>query len=278
MHTQTPVDPAHPSEPLLTPAQAAERYGWRRVLAFGAHPDDLDFGAAATVAALTRSGVEVTYCVMTDGDAGGFDAGSHHTIIERRHQEQRDAAAHLGVSDVEFLGERDGYLEPSHRVQAKVVALMRRLRPDVVIGMHPERDWSRLQRSHPDHLAAGEAVVRASYPAVENPFAYPELLEQGLEAFHLRWLLLYGGPRERTNLTLDVTGTEQDKLTALRHHLSQHQDVARMENFVMEHMRSQHRDAAPPAAHDEASADLSDRYAEGFHLVEVNAADTISGF
>ncbi len=259
-----------PAAPLMTPAEAADRLGWRRALAFGAHPDDLDFGAAATVVGLTRAGVEVTYCVMTDGDAGGFDAATHDTIIERRHQEQRDAATHLGVGEVEFLGERDGYLEPNHRVQEKVVALMRRHRPDVVIGMHPERDWTRLQRSHPDHLAAGEAVVRASYPAVENPFAYPQLLEQGLEAFHLRWLLLYGGPRDRTNLTLDVTGTEQDKLAALRHHLSQHPDVARMEQFVLGLMAQQHADAS-------GAADPV-RYAEAFHLVEVNAADTISGF
>lgn len=273
-----------PDAPLMTPAEAAERFGWRRVLAFGAHPDDLDFGAAATVAALIRAGVEVTYCVMTDGDAGGFDADTHDTIIERRHQEQRDAAAHLGVQQVEFMGERDGYLEPNHRVRSQVVALMRRHRPDVVIGMHPERDWTRLQRSHPDHLAAGEAVVRASYPAVENAFAYPELLEQGLEPFHLRWLLLFGGPQQHQNLLLDVTGSEQDKLTALRHHLSQHPDVSRMEDFVLGSMADLHRGArarsasGAPVQPDVEASQGSVRYAEAFHLVEVNAADTISGF
>ena len=268
---------------LVTPSDAAERFGWHRALAFGAHPDDLDFGAAATVAALTRAGVEVHYCVMTDGDAGGFDAATHDTITERRHQEQRDAAAHLGVAQVEFMGERDGYLEPSHRVQSQVVALMRRHRPDVVLGMHPERDWSRLQRSHPDHLAAGEAVVRASYPAVENPFAYPELLEQGLEPFHLRWLLLYGGPQERSNLMLDVTGHEQDKLAALRHHLSQHPDVARMEQFVLDQMGRHYRAAGgrvgtEAAGPGDGGSGSPVRYAEAFHLVAVNAADTISGF
>jgi LmbE family N-acetylglucosaminyl deacetylase len=268
---------------LLTPAQAAAAHDWHRVLAFGAHPDDLDFGAAATVAGLTRAGVEVTYCVMTDGDAGGFDPGDRHAIDDRRQQEQRDAATLLGVRDVEFMGERDGYLEPSHEVIEQVVALMRRHRPDAVIAMHPERDWSRLQRSHPDHLAAGEAVVRAAYPAVENPFAYPGLAEQGLQAFKLRWLVLFGGPAPLTNLVLDVTGTEQLKLQALRHHVSQHPDVPRMEAFVLGAMADLYRTWSPgPEAGGEGERQAGpagvERYAEAFHLVAVNDESTISGF
>ncbi len=266
--------------PLTTPAELAAEHGWSRVLAFGAHPDDLDFGAAATVAGLTRAGVEVTYVVMTDGDAGGFEAEDQHTMTQRRHREQREAAAHLGVRDVEYLGERDGYLEPSHAVQMKVVEAMRRHRPDAVFTMSPERDWSRLQRSHPDHLAAGEAVVRASYPAVENPFAYPELAARGLEAFHLKWLVVYCHPAERSTVAVDVTGFEQDKLAALRFHASQHPDVPRMEAFVLDGMERLHRDWA--AAHgrtEEFAADgVPRRFVETFQLVRVNDASTISGF
>ncbi|MFC7402011.1 PIG-L deacetylase family protein [Citricoccus sp. GCM10030269] len=268
---------------LPSSADLAADHGWATVLAFGAHPDDLDFGAAATIAGLTRAGVAVTYVVMTDGGAGGFDAEHHDTITERRHQEQRDAAAHLGVRDVEFLGERDGYLEPSHDVVGRVVEAMRRHRPDAVFSMHPERDWSRLQRSHPDHLAAGEAVVRASYPAVENPFAYPELLTSGLDAFHLRWLVLYCHPAERTNLAVDVTGFEHDKLAALRFHSSQHPDVPKMEAFVLDGMARAHQqwstsgeagDVVPVAS----GGDGGRRYAETFQLVRVNDSTTISGF
>lgn len=265
--------------PLRSPAEAAASHGWRRMLAFGAHPDDLDFGAAATVASLTRAGVEVTYCVMTDGDAGGFDPADRHAITARRQQEQRDAASLLGVRDVEFLGERDGHLEPNHAVVAHVVALLRRHRPDAVIAMHPERDWDRLQRSHPDHLAAGEAVVRAAYPAVENPFAYPELAARGLQAFKLRWLVLFGGPAARTNLVLDVTGAEQVKLQALRHHVSQHPDVSRMESFVLATMADLHRQWSPAGGLSEARPEENGtRYAEAFHLVAVNDESTISGF
>lgn len=240
----------------------------RRVLCFGAHPDDLDFGASGTVAAWTRAGVEVQYCIMTDGDAGGFDPVHRASIVAMRHAEQQEAARTVGVGRVHFLGERDGFLEPSHEVQRKVVALVREVRPDVVLAMHPERDWTRMQRSHPDHLACGEAVTRAMYPAVENPYAYPDLLESGLEAFRLRWLWLYGSPAERENHAVDITDTFEAKLQALRSHLSQHPDVARMEGFV----RTNSADLARLHGFPEGCL------AEAFHVVEVNAADTIAGF
>ena len=97
----------------------------------------------------------------------------------------------------------------------KLVALMRRVRPDVVLSTHPERDWERMQAAHPDHLACGEAVVRAAYPAVENPYAYPELAAEGLEAFKIRNLLLYAAPAARRNTVVDVTGLAEQKLRAL---------------------------------------------------------------
>ncbi|HXD28862.1 MAG TPA: PIG-L deacetylase family protein [Arthrobacter sp.] len=250
------------------PAFDPAREAVRRVLCFGAHPDDLDFGASGTVAAWTRAGVEVQYCIMTDGDAGGFDPAHRAEIVAMRHAEQRAAAGTVGVQDVHFLGERDGYLEPSHEVLRKIVALIRQVRPDVVLAMHPERDWRRLQRSHPDHLACGEAVTRAVYPAVENPYAYPELQEAGREAFKLRWLWLYGAPEDRENHAVDITGTFEAKLQALRAHLSQHPDVAKMEDFVRVNS------AALATAHGLGR----DRLAEAFHVVEVNAADTIAGF
>ena len=254
---------------LLTPADLAAHLGWRTVLAVGAHPDDLDFGAAATLGGLTAAGVRVIQCIVTDGDAGGFDSEGPEAMTARRHAEQRAAAASLGVEDVRFLGERDGCLEPNHRVQKALVRVMRQVRPDVVVSLHPERDWERMQRSHPDHLACGEAVVRASYPAVENPYAYPELLqEEGLEAFRIRHLLLYGAPRARVSLAVDVTGLEDTKVRALDAHLSQHPDVEGMRAFVRRQMREEFARAGGAG---EGSA-------ESFHLVEVNGADTIAGF
>lgn len=239
-----------------------------RVLCFTAHPDDIDFGAAGTIAAWTAAGVEVSYCIMTDGDAGGFDPDKRDEITGLRNEEQRRAAALVGVTDIHYLHQRDGYLEPSHEVMREVVRLIRHLRPDVVLSMHPERNWNRIQKSHPDHLAVGEAVTRAVYPALENPFAYPELAEAGLEAYKLPWLWLFAGPDELENHFVDVTDQIDAKLAAIHIHTSQHPDVEAMERTVRGLMLSTGARAGLPAG----------RSAEAFHVVAVNGPGTIAGF
>ncbi|WP_026538398.1 PIG-L deacetylase family protein [Arthrobacter sp. 9MFCol3.1] len=239
-----------------------------RVLCFTAHPDDIDFGAAGTVAAWTAAGVQVSYCIMTDGDAGGFDPEQREEIVRLRVAEQQRAAALVGVTDIHYLHQRDGYLEPSHEVMREVVRLIRQLRPDVVVSMHPERNWNRIQKSHPDHLAVGEAVTRAVYPALENPFAYPELAEAGLEAYKLPWLWLFAGPEERENHFVDVTEHVESKLAAIHIHVSQHPDVDAMERTVRGLMLGTGARAGLPAG----------RSAEAFHVVTVNGQGTIAGF
>lgn len=263
------MDDASPRPGLRTPGELLEGLGISRLLAFAAHPDDLDFAAAATAAALADRGVEITLCLLTAGDAGGFERGRDaEEMAQRRRREQQEAAEILGIREVIFLDERDGFVEPTLQLQKKIVRVMRQVRPDVVMSCHPERAWDRLQKSHPDHMACGEAVVRAVYPAVENPFAFPELLEEeGLEAFKVTSLLLMAAPLERIQLRVDVTGHEQQKLEALRRHLSQHPDPAGMERYVLEKMLQ---------AGERAGA--QGRSAEEFHLVSVNAEDTISGF
>jgi LmbE family N-acetylglucosaminyl deacetylase len=239
-----------------------------RVLCFAAHPDDIDFAAAGTIAAWTAAGVHVSYCIMTDGDAGGFDPAHRAEIIALRAAEQSRAAKLVGVTDIFYQHERDGYLEPTHEVIKGVVKLIREVRPDVVLAMHPERNWKRLQKSHPDHLAVGEAVTRAVYPAVENPFAYPELAEAGLAAYKLPWLWLYAGPDERENHFVDVTDHVATKLEAIHVHVSQHPDVDAMEAVVRQGLLGNARRAG-----------FADgRSAEAFHVVAVNGPGTIAGF
>lgn len=238
------------------------------MLAFAAHPDDIDFGAAGTVAAWTAAGVEVSYCVMTSGDAGGFEPGDRDSVSELRRREQRAAAELAGVRDVHFLGEKDGYLAVTPEVVEKAVALIRRVRPDVVLSMHPERNWDRIQASHPDHLACGEIVTRAVYPAAENPFAFPHLAEQGLQAYKVPWLWFYGAPRERENHAVDVSATVENKLAAIRIHASQHPDLAGMETAVRGMLQD---NARRFGLADGASA-------ETFHAVGVNTERTIAGF
>jgi LmbE family N-acetylglucosaminyl deacetylase len=134
--------------------------------------------------------------------------------------------------------------------------------------MHPERNWKRIQKSHPDHLAVGEAVTRAIYPAVENPFAYPDLAEAGLEAFKLPWLWLYAGPEERENHFVDVTDHVESKLEAIHVHVSQHPDAEAMEATVRRGMQANAQRAGLPDG----------RSVEAFHVVMVNGPGTIAGF
>ncbi|WP_434993657.1 PIG-L deacetylase family protein [Arthrobacter sp. Ld5] len=239
-----------------------------RVLVFAAHPDDIDFGASATIARWTVAGVEVSYCILTDGDAGGFSDEDRPGLAALRREEQVAAAALVGVTDVTFLGEPDGYLQPTDGVLREIVRRMRQVRPDIVLSMHPERSWDRIQKSHPDHLACGEAVTRAVYPAVENPFAYPELEAAGLRSFRVPWLWFYGGPAHLENRFVDVTGAEDLKLAAIGAHRSQHPDVERMRSRVRDILRDNARRGGLP----EGSS------AESFHVVGINTDETIAGF
>lgn len=193
-----------------------------RVLVVTAHPDDVDFGAGGTVAAWTAAGVEVSYCVCTSGDAGGFDDTPRAEMAPLREAEQRAAAKELGVGDVVFLGYPDGRLTPSLELRRDISREIRRVRPDRVLTASPEIWWRRLGASHPDHRAAGEAAVAAVYPDARNPFAHPELLaEEGLEAWSVRELWLMAAPEERVNHVVDTTDTVERKIAALRAHASQ---------------------------------------------------------
>ena len=195
--------------------------GVTRALAVTAHPDDVDFGAGGTVMALVKAGVQVTFCICTDGDAGGFDDSTDRSEIPAiRRAEQTSAAAVYGVTDVQFLGYQDGYLVPNHDLQRDIVRVMRQVQPHLVITQSPERNWDRLPSSHPDHMAAGDATARALYPAVRNPYAFPELrTDEGLEAWTVNWLWLQG--HVEPNHWIDTTEFFSRKVKALEAHASQ---------------------------------------------------------
>jgi len=192
-----------------------------RVLAVAAHPDDLDFGSAGTVAGWTEAGLTVTYLLCTRGDQGGFDDTPREEMPAIREAEQRAAAKAVGVTDVRFLdGFRDGWLEPTHELQREIVRVIRQVRPERMLIQSPERNWDRIQASHPDHLAAGEAAIRAIYPAARNPFSYPELLtDEGLEPWVVSqtWVSAHPGAAH----AVDITDTFARKVEALQAHRSQ---------------------------------------------------------
>lgn len=192
-----------------------------RALVVTAHPDDVDFGAAGTVATWVAQGTEVTYCIVTDGDAGGFDPDVPRSEIPRiRRAEQVEAARVLGVEDVRFLGYKDGELEVSQGLRRDISRVIRQVRPERMLIQSPERNWARIPASHPDHMAAGEAAIFAIYPDARNPFAHPALLaDEGLDAWTVHDVWVMGAPE--TNHFVDVTDRADLKFAALRAHESQ---------------------------------------------------------
>ncbi len=197
------------------PDQAIER-----ALVVVAHPDDADFGAAGTTAGWVDAGVAVTLLVCTRGEQGGFDDTERHRMPVIREHEQRAASAEVGVTDVRFLdGYSDGWLEPTWDLQRDIVRVLRDVRPQRVLTQSPERWYERLGASHPDHLAAGEATIRAIYPASENRFAWPELLDEGLRPWHVGELWMAAHPQMEHGV--DITDRFDRKVAALRAHASQ---------------------------------------------------------
>lgn len=199
-----------------------------RVLVVTAHPDDVDFGAAGTIAGWVAEGIEVTYCIVTDGDAGGFDPTVPRSQIPAiRRAEQVAAGAVLGVHDVRFLGYRDGELTVTHDLRRDISRVIRQVRPQRMLIQSPERNWRRLPASHPDHMAAGEAAIFAIYPDARNPFAHPVLLnDEGLDAWTVHDVWVFGTPTPDT--FVDITDRFDQKIDALRAHESQ---TAHMEDL-----------------------------------------------
>jgi LmbE family N-acetylglucosaminyl deacetylase len=236
------------------PEEAAEP----RVLVVAAHPDDIDFGSGATVAHLVATGWRVSYCLVTDGDAGGFDASvPREQMPVIRRAEQTEAARILGVSDLHWLGYPDGRLQVTMELRRDLSRVIRTVRPRRVICQSPQRNWERIYGSHPDHLAAGEATLCAVYPDARNPFAFPELAAEGLEAHTVEEVWVTGGPDP--DVVLDLGEHLEAKVAALWAHVSQETDRdGRLEPMLREWMGRTATAAGMPEG----------RYAEAFRRID----------
>jgi LmbE family N-acetylglucosaminyl deacetylase len=203
-----------------------------RVLVITAHPDDVDFGAAGTIARWTDSGIEVVYCIVTDGDAGGFDPNvARSEIAGIRQREQTQAAKEVGVERLYFLGFPDGRLEANLELRKAISRTIRQVRPQRVVIQSPERNYQRIYASHPDHLACGEAALCAVYPDSRNPYTFTELIsEEGLDAWSVGevWMMAGSTPDHASDITEQV----ERKIRALLAHESQHTDPQRTEQMV----------------------------------------------
>lgn len=205
-----------------------------RALVVMAHPDDADFSCAGTVALWTDAGTEVVYLMVTDGEAGGDELTLDSAEIgAMRREEQRRAAAEVGVKDVRFLGYPDGRVEATLDLRRDISRVIRQVRPQRVIIPSPERDWDSVAASHPDHMATGEAAMNAVFPDARNPHAHRELLaEEGLAPWTVPEVWVIGGPGHHT----DITEVFERKVAALAAHESQISDIAELEPMLREWM------------------------------------------
>jgi LmbE family N-acetylglucosaminyl deacetylase len=190
------------------------REDWQRALCVAAHPDDLEYGAASAVARWTAQGKEVTYLLVTRGEAGidGMAPGEAATV---RAEEERAAAREVGVDVVEFLDHPDGVVEYGLPLRRDIARVVRRYRPEVVITSTFEVFASGFV-NQADHRAVGLAVLDGARDA-GNRWVFPELTEEGLEPWGgVRYLCLGGA--SVPNCGVDVTGHLDRGIASLRAH------------------------------------------------------------
>ncbi|MBI5667655.1 MAG: PIG-L family deacetylase [Chloroflexi bacterium] len=192
-----------------------------RILVIAAHPDDIEFGAAGTVARWTDEGHEVTYCLVTDGGAGSNDpAADLAQLVRTREAEQREAAACVGVHDVRFLGYPDGTLQPTLELRRDLTRLIRELKPERVVCSDPTLLFAgNYYINHPDHRAAAEAAVYAVFPSAGTRPIFPELLREGYEPHDVAELWLQFS--DHADTFIDISSQIERKIAALLCHRSQ---------------------------------------------------------
>jgi LmbE family N-acetylglucosaminyl deacetylase len=192
-----------------------------RAMVIYAHPDDAEFMVAGTVAKWAKAGVEVTYCMVTNGASGSQDPDmTREKLRDTRYAEQREAAKILGVRHVVFLGYEDGYLYPTLEVRRDVARQVRIHKPDVIIAMDPQFRVSDEYINHPDHIAAGEVALRTINPDASTRQMFPELWrDEKLEPHKPKALFLETLSDGGT--VIDITDTMDTKIRALLVHRSQ---------------------------------------------------------
>jgi LmbE family N-acetylglucosaminyl deacetylase len=191
-----------------------------RLLTIFAHPDDAETAVGGSLLTWATEGWELTLCVITDGDKGTSDpADDRESVIARRRREQAAAAARLGASVV-YLGYEDSILQPTLELRRDLVRVMRQVRPQRVVANDPTV-WFRhgLYINHPDHRAAGQAVVEAVYPAVKKASIFPELVAEGLAPHVVEEVWL--SPTDDPDTWIDIGPVFAAKIDLICDHASQ---------------------------------------------------------
>ncbi len=189
-----------------------------------AHPDDIEFSCAGTIARWVQANCRVVYVLCTSGEVGIEEKGmTKERAVEIREAEQLAAARVVGVKEVVFLREPDGMLVPTLELRKKLVREIRRYRPEVVVCGDPTIVWSgESYINHPDHRAAATAALDATFPAAGQPNLFEELELEGLKAHKPRKVYVTGW--NQTDLYVNITSTIELKIAALKEHKSQMKD------------------------------------------------------
>jgi len=222
----------------------------KTVMVIGAHPDDPEFGCAATICKWASMGREIEYVLLTSGDKGSHDPTKRPgQVAAQRENEQRAAAHELGVRSVRFLHYPDGMLENTMDLRRQLCEIIRTSQPDIVLAIDP---WRRYQL-HPDHRAAGLAALDAVWAAREW-YLFPEQLID-LEPWRVKEVYLYW--TGDADYWEDVSDSMDRRIAALTQHDSQ-------VNGRMDRIEERVRKAAAEVGEQHGLA-----YAEGFKLIKL---------
>jgi LmbE family N-acetylglucosaminyl deacetylase len=227
-----------------------------QVLGIFAHPDDPEFFCGGTLALWAAHGADITFVIATSGDKGSADPlMTHEKLITVREEEERCAAAVLGVRDVIFLRYPDGELFPTLVLRRDLTRIIRLKKPDVVVTLDPTVYWwGTTGLNHPDHRAIGAATLEAVFPTARDRLNFIELeRDEGLEPHKTRQVYIAG--TASPTVTVDVTDTIETQIRSLYEHKSQIPDM----NAMAERLRSRRLDPDAPAEFP--------RYVEHFRVI-----------
>jgi LmbE family N-acetylglucosaminyl deacetylase len=196
----------------------------KRAMSIHAHPDDQEFTVAGTLAKWAKAGCEIVSVIVTSGESGSNDPqhGPDYkaTLARIREGEQSAADDVIGVKETVYLRFPDGELEPTIQLRKELTRVIRQHKPDVVVTGNPEAwFYGNEYFNHPDHRAAAQAACEAVFPSAGTRLIFTDLLSAGYEPHNVKRLYVHGV--EKSDTWVDISGTIDIKVNALKKHASQ---------------------------------------------------------